>query len=77
MIDRASEAFHQALGTHMDYVGASCCRADDWVSAPVPAVVEVLLLSGWVPPQDEAGDLRQVPRCRSRRPMCQRRGSAS
>ncbi|MGH8967136.1 MAG: hypothetical protein ACRDXB_17660, partial [Actinomycetes bacterium] len=79
-IDRAVAAFYQALSTHMDYAGASCRRADDWVSAPVPAVVEALLLRGWVPPQDEAGDAddlesaetfgqRQVPSCRSRRPM--------
>lgn len=51
-IDRAAEAFHQALDTHLDTVGAVCSRSRDWVDAPVPEVVEALLLTGWVPPAD-------------------------
>jgi hypothetical protein len=51
-IDHAAESFHDALGTHLDYAGASCSRGDDWVDAPVTAVVEALLLSGWTPPTD-------------------------
>jgi hypothetical protein len=51
-IDRAAESFHQALGTHLDTVGAVCSRSRDWVDAPVPEVVEALLVHGWVPPAD-------------------------
>uniref|UniRef100_UPI003F49B07C hypothetical protein n=1 Tax=Pseudonocardia sp. CA-138482 TaxID=3240023 RepID=UPI003F49B07C len=63
-IDRAAEAFHDALGTHLDYAGASCSRGDDWVDAPVTAVVEALLLSGWVPPV-ERDDVIPAPRAAS------------
>ena len=83
-IDRAIEAFHQALDTHLDYPGATCSRPREWVDAPVAAVVEALLLSGWVGPLDDSGEpsdlelaetgdqRRQVPRCRTRRPMLYR-----
>lgn len=81
-IDRAVAAFYQALDTHMDYAGASCCRTDEWVSAPVTAVVEALLLSGWAGPQAddadddlepaETSDQRQAPLCQTQRPSYRR-----
>lgn len=51
-LDRAVEAFHDALARHLDNAAASWSRARDWVDAPVPAVVEALLWGGWVPPFD-------------------------
>lgn len=55
-IDRAAEAFHQAVGPHLDTAGAACSRSRDWVDAPVVEVVEALLLHGWVPPLEDGGE---------------------
>ncbi len=61
-IDRAVESFFRALATHLDYPSATYSRARDWVDAPVTAVVEALLLSGWVPPLPEPADTLPSPR---------------
>ncbi|MGH8964770.1 MAG: hypothetical protein ACRDXB_05505 [Actinomycetes bacterium] len=51
-LDRAVEAFHDALATHLDDAAASWSRVRDWVDAPVTSVVEALLWGGWVPPSE-------------------------
>ena len=51
-IDRAAEAFHQAVNPYLDAVGSVHSRGRDWVDAPIPEVVEALLIHGWVPPAD-------------------------
>jgi hypothetical protein len=55
-LERAVDAFHQALSTHIDHAGATSSRGCDWMDVPITAVVEALLLSGWVGPQDDSGE---------------------
>jgi hypothetical protein len=57
-LDRAVEAFHDALATHLDHAAASWSRA--WVDAPVPSMVEALLWGGWIPPSDPSDPDEQI-----------------